>query len=133
MIHSEVPHGVVLGDYVIEYGDESGDEYEDFPGDEGNWWTSCILYQVFDNFRASRNRRRSRSRDSRTDQQISGYDVSNLDEGSISSLDFGVDDTDDEFIGTVSGGSGGGGSGSGSNGTPTYRSYRRRRSRFHEP
>ncbi|CAH1427477.1 unnamed protein product [Lactuca virosa] len=31
-IHSEVPHGVVLGDYVIEYGDnESGDEYEDFP------------------------------------------------------------------------------------------------------
>uniref|UniRef100_A0A803NEL9 Uncharacterized protein n=1 Tax=Chenopodium quinoa TaxID=63459 RepID=A0A803NEL9_CHEQI len=47
-IHSEVPRGVVLGDYVIEYGDDdTADEFEDFPGDEGNWWTSCILYQNF--------------------------------------------------------------------------------------
>ncbi|CAA6670329.1 unnamed protein product [Spirodela intermedia] len=66
-IHSEVPHGVVLGDYVIEYGDDDtgDDEYEDFPGDDGNWWTSCILYQVFENFRASRNRRRARVAESR--------------------------------------------------------------------
>ncbi|KAI6681090.1 hypothetical protein NL676_034971 [Syzygium grande] len=31
-IHSEVPRGVVLGDYVIDYGDnDTGDEFEDFP------------------------------------------------------------------------------------------------------
>ncbi|KAK2399126.1 putative cellulose synthase [Trifolium repens] len=46
-IHSEIPRGMVLGDYVIEYGDDDGrDEYDDFPGDDGNWWTSCILYQM---------------------------------------------------------------------------------------
>ncbi|KAL0297403.1 UNVERIFIED_CONTAM: hypothetical protein Sradi_6792400 [Sesamum radiatum] len=34
-IHSEVPHGVVLGDYVIEYGDDnSGDDFDEFRGDE---------------------------------------------------------------------------------------------------
>ncbi|KAK8610465.1 hypothetical protein V6N13_081621 [Hibiscus sabdariffa] len=44
---------------------ESGDELEDFASDEGNWWTSCILYQMFDNFRNSRNRRRSRVTDTR--------------------------------------------------------------------
>ncbi|WVY90838.1 hypothetical protein V8G54_036352 [Vigna mungo] len=34
-IHSEIPRGVVLGDYVIEYGDDDArDEFEDFPGDE---------------------------------------------------------------------------------------------------
>ncbi|KAK4422403.1 hypothetical protein Salat_1822600 [Sesamum alatum] len=61
-IHSEVPHGVVLGDYVIEYGDDnSGDDFDEFRGDERNWWTSCILYQIFENFRTSRNRRRSRN------------------------------------------------------------------------
>ncbi|KAJ6799521.1 uncharacterized protein M6B38_208500 [Iris pallida] len=132
-IQSEVPHGVVLGDYVIEYGGDSGDESEDFHGDGGNWWTSCILYQVFDNFRASRNRRRSRARDSSRDQHISGYDASNIDEGSTSSLEFGeyqFDDPDDEFIGT---GSGSAVSDSGSRGTSSYRSYRRRRSRFHDP
>ncbi|OVA20922.1 Protein of unknown function DUF1644 [Macleaya cordata] len=101
-IHSEVPHGVVLGDYVIEYGeDDTRDEYEDFPGDEGNWWTSCILYQVFDNFRASRNRRRSRVSETRRGRRRSSYDASNSDEGSVTSVEIGeyrVDETDDEFM-----------------------------------
>ena len=101
-IHSEVPHGVVLGDYVIEYGDEeTGDEFEDFHGDEGNWWTSCILYQVFDKFRNSRNRRRSRVSDARRGSRRSSYDTSNSDEGSVTSVEFAdyrVDETDDEFM-----------------------------------
>ncbi|XVF48163.1 hypothetical protein PTKIN_Ptkin03bG0168900 [Pterospermum kingtungense] len=103
-IHSEVPRGVVLGDYVIEYGeDDSGDEFEDFPGDEGNWWTSCILYQMFDNFRNSRNRRRSRVADTRRGSRHSSYASSNSDEGSVTSGEFAeyrVDETDDEFVST---------------------------------
>nr|GEX59601.1 hypothetical protein [Tanacetum cinerariifolium] len=88
-IHSEVPHGVVLGDYVIEYGiNDSGDEYEDFPGDDGNWWTSCILYQVFDNFRNSRNRRRQRISAARRESRRLSYDTSNSDEGSVVSTEF---------------------------------------------
>ncbi|ONK70551.1 uncharacterized protein A4U43_C05F34880 [Asparagus officinalis] len=130
-IHSEVPNSLVFGDYVIEYGDESADEYEDFPGDEGNWWTSCILYQVFDNFRASRSRRRSRAVDFRRGQQRSAYDASNVDDGSISPPDFGEHrfrDSDDDFVTTrVSGDRGSSSSSSG------HRSYRRRRSRPHDP
>ncbi|XP_062164146.1 uncharacterized protein LOC133870892 isoform X3 [Alnus glutinosa] len=103
-IHSEVPRGVVLGDYVIEYGDdETGDEFEDFPGDEGNWWTSCILYQVFDNLRNSRNRRRSRVSDTRRGNRRTSYDTSISDEGSVASVeysDYRVDETDDEFVST---------------------------------
>jgi hypothetical protein len=125
-IHSEVPRGVVLGDYVIEYGEEeTGDEFEDFPGDEGNWWTSCILYQVFDNFRNSRNRRRSRVGDTRRGSHRSSYDNSNSDEGSVTSVEFAeyrVDETDDEFMSTS------GTSRSSSN----HRSSRRRRSRFYD-
>lgn len=100
-IQSETPNGVVLGDYVVEYGDESGDEYEDFPGDEGNWWTSCILYQVFDNFRTSRSRQRSREFEFRRRQQRSAFDVSNGGDGSISPPRVGnnsFDDSDDEFV-----------------------------------
>ncbi|KAL4564972.1 hypothetical protein LXL04_029051 [Taraxacum kok-saghyz] len=119
-IHSEVPHGVVLGDYVIEYGDnESGDEYEDFPGDDGNWWTSCILYQVFDNFRSSRNRRRGRvSRESRT----MSYDTSNSDEGSVEFGEYRLDEREDDFV-TAS---------SIARGRTGHRSSRRRPSRFHD-
>ena len=103
-IHSEVPHGVVFGDYVIEYGDdESGDEFEDFPGDDGNWWTSCILYQVFDNFRNSRNRRRSRVGDTRRGSRRSSNDLSNSDDSFVASVEFseyGVEDIDDEIVST---------------------------------
>ncbi|XP_021277498.1 uncharacterized protein LOC110411594 [Herrania umbratica] len=125
-IHSEVPRGVVLGDYVIEYGeDDSGDEFEDFPGDEGNWWTSCILYQMFDNFRNSRNRRRSRVTDTRRGSRRSSYASSNSDEGSVASVEFAeyrVDETDDEFVSTSAP----------SRGSSAYRSSRRRRSRFYD-
>ncbi|KAG2243824.1 hypothetical protein Bca52824_094339 [Brassica carinata] len=108
-IHSEVPRGVVLGDYVIEYGDDddgTGDEFEDVPGgNEGNWWTSCILYKMFDNIRnARRNRRRSRMMmsESRRGSRRSSYDNSNSDDSSsVASFEFPVyrvDEIDDEFI-----------------------------------
>ncbi|KAL5977770.1 hypothetical protein ACLOJK_036778 [Asimina triloba] len=104
-IHSEVPHAVVLGDYIIEYGeDDRTVDYEDFPGDDGNWWTSCILYQVFDNLRASRNRRRSRTSQARSEtrsgRQHSRYDSSDIDDSSVTSMDiseYRMDETDDEF------------------------------------
>ncbi|XP_043721366.1 uncharacterized protein LOC122668872 [Telopea speciosissima] len=125
-IHSEVPHGVVLGDYVIEYGEEeTGGEFEDFPGDEGNWWTSCILYHVFDNFRNSRNRRRSRTSETRRGRRRSSYEASNSDEGSVTSVeiaDYRVDETDDESVAA---------SGS-SRGSSNQRRSRRRHSRFYD-
>lgn len=47
---STMPGATVLGDYVIE-GDDGGDEEEgddtDYPGDDGNWWTVFLLFQVF--------------------------------------------------------------------------------------
>ncbi|KAE9609193.1 putative transcription factor C2H2 family [Lupinus albus] len=105
-IQSEIPRGVVLGDYVIEYGDgDTGDEFEDFPGDEGNWWTSCILYQAFSNFRSSRNRRRIRVGDASRGNRHSSYDTSNSDEGSIASVEYAeyrLDETDDDFVSTIS-------------------------------
>ncbi|XP_031479637.1 uncharacterized protein LOC116250234 isoform X1 [Nymphaea colorata] len=71
-IHLEVPNGVVLGDYVIEYAEnETADDYDDYHGYEGNRWTSCFVHQVFDpifNFRG-RNRRRSGSRGTRSHGQ----------------------------------------------------------------
>ncbi|KAG9135226.1 hypothetical protein Leryth_013523 [Lithospermum erythrorhizon] len=71
-IHAEVPRGVVLGDYVIEYGDDnSDDDFGNFPRDEGNWWTSCI-------FRTSRNRRRSRVSDARRGNRQLSYDAQYL-------------------------------------------------------
>ncbi|KAG9139954.1 hypothetical protein Leryth_010482 [Lithospermum erythrorhizon] len=94
-IHAEVPRGVVLGDYVIEYGDDnSDDDFGNFPRDEGNWWTSCI-------FRTSRNRRRSRVSDARRGNRQLSYDASISDEGSVTSLEFAdyrADETDDELI-----------------------------------
>lgn len=125
-IHSEVPHGVVLGDYVIEYGEnEMQEEYEDFQGDEGNWWTSCILYQVFGSFRASRNRRRSRANEARRSRHRQSSDASNSDEGSVTSVeftDYRVEDIDDEFFS----------SSETSRGSSNQRSSRRRRSRFYD-
>ncbi|XP_049398545.1 uncharacterized protein LOC125862503 isoform X1 [Solanum stenotomum] len=101
-IHAEVPRGVVLGDYVIEYGhDNSDDEFENFPSAEGNWWRSCILYQVFNNFRTSRNRRRSRVSNARRGNRHLGYDASNSDESSVTSVeyvDYGVEELEDGFV-----------------------------------
>ncbi|KAL7001864.1 hypothetical protein U1Q18_003013 [Sarracenia purpurea var. burkii] len=122
-IQAEVPRGVVLGDYVIEYGDnDTADEFEDFPVGEGNWWTSCILYQVFDNLRASRNRRRSRANDSRRGNRNLSYQTSHSDEGSVTSVEFveyRVDDTDDESVSSDQ-----------SRRRAGHHSSRRRRSRF---
>jgi len=104
-IHSEIPRGVVLGDYVIEYGDDdSADEFEDFPGDEGNWWTSCILYHAFNNFRSSRNRRRARAGDPSRGNRPLSSDTSNSDEGSVASVEYGefrLDEIDDDYVSTI--------------------------------
>ncbi|KAJ6828845.1 uncharacterized protein M6B38_361530 [Iris pallida] len=102
-IHAEVPHGVVLGDYVIEYGgDEAGgDDFDDFRQHEGNWWTSCILYKVFGNFRASRNRRRSRRSSTTRGRRQSNSEGSSLGEGSPTSVhvsEYRFDATDDDFV-----------------------------------
>lgn len=98
-IHSEIPRGVVLGDYVIEYGDDDDvvDEFEDFPGDDGNWWTSCILYHAF---RSSRNRRRTRAHDTSRGNRRLSHDASISDEGSVASVDY-PEYTDDEFVSTI--------------------------------
>ncbi|KAG6484994.1 hypothetical protein ZIOFF_053520 [Zingiber officinale] len=97
-IHAEVPHGVVLGDYVIEYGDaETGDEHEDFPRSRGNWLTSCISCKVF--HRGPRSRQRSR-RSGRRSSDHSGSDGSNVGENSTRSVDirgFRFVETDDEL------------------------------------
>lgn len=97
-IHAEVPRGVVLGDYVIEYGDnDTGDEFEDIRGVKSRWWSSCLLYQVFDNFRNSRNRRRSRANNSRRVRRNLSFGNFNSDEGSVPSVDFSeyrIDGTD---------------------------------------
>ncbi|AQK80436.1 hypothetical protein ZEAMMB73_Zm00001d036205 [Zea mays] len=59
-IHAQVPNGIVLGDYVIEYGDDdNGEDYEVFRGVRTNWW-SCIFYKAFS--RSLRSRRRARER-----------------------------------------------------------------------
>nr|CAD1827435.1 unnamed protein product [Ananas comosus var. bracteatus] len=108
-IHAEVPHGVVLGDYVIEYGDEEdGDEYEDFNRVRRNWWTACIFSRVC--CRASRNRSQSRVRErrggsERRSSRRSSYDNSNLEEGPARSVDIGdyrFDEIVEEFVGTGS-------------------------------
>ncbi|CAL0305686.1 unnamed protein product [Lupinus luteus] len=120
-IQSEIPRGMVLGDYVIEYvDDDTGDEFDDFPGDEGNWWTSCILYQACSNFRRSRNRRRTRVGDASRSSRHSSYDTSNSEEGSVEYAEYRLDETDDDFLSTIS--PSGGSSGS--------RRSQRRRSRF---
>ncbi|KAK9061547.1 hypothetical protein SSX86_018729 [Deinandra increscens subsp. villosa] len=125
-IQSEVPHGVVLGDYVVEYGDSgSGDEYEDFSGADGKWWTSCILYQVFGKFRCLRNRRRRRVGESRRESRRMSYDTSTSDEGSVVSTEFAdyrVGVPEDDFV-TRS---------RISRGTTGHRSSRRRPSRFYD-
>ncbi|KMZ71098.1 hypothetical protein ZOSMA_189G00600 [Zostera marina] len=129
-VQSEMPRGVILGDYVIEYGNDYDndddddndnareDDYQDFPGDEGNWWTSSILYHVFDNFRASRNRRRARAAEVRRQRQRwSIYDQESS--PTIDVAEYRFDDTDDEFIGT-------GVLASTARGNPNYRSSSRR-------
>ncbi|PKA51397.1 hypothetical protein AXF42_Ash002762 [Apostasia shenzhenica] len=105
-IQAEVPHGVVLGDYVIEYGDEdeNGNEYDNFQNRGSKWWNSCILYQVFGKFRCSRSRRSRRS-DRRQSRFWSSSNGSN--EGSSSPADTTADrfhQIEEEFRGIVGAG-----------------------------
>ncbi|XP_020699066.1 uncharacterized protein LOC110111496 [Dendrobium catenatum] len=106
-IHAEVPHGVVLGDYVIEYGNEDNeDDYDDFRDRGTKWWYSCILYQVFGKFRGSRNRGRSSRRDARRGHHRS-TSVGSI-EHSPSSADTSVyrfHEVEDEFPGMPGSGS----------------------------
>ncbi|KAJ7240366.1 hypothetical protein O6H91_Y439300 [Diphasiastrum complanatum] len=47
-IRSAMPGATVFGDYVIDDEDPDDEaEENDFPGDEGNWWTVFLLFQVF--------------------------------------------------------------------------------------
>ncbi len=49
-ILSAMPGATVLGDYVVDGGNEDHEDEEDgsdFTGDEGNWWTVFLLCQVF--------------------------------------------------------------------------------------
>jgi len=85
---------VVLEDYVI---DDSADEFENFTGDEGNWWTSCILCHAFNNFRSSRNRKRARTGDPSRGNRPLSSDTSIVDESSIEYGEFRLDEIDDDF------------------------------------
>ncbi|ERM97525.1 uncharacterized protein LOC18425501 [Amborella trichopoda] len=94
-IHSEVPHGVVLGDYVIEYASvEAGDDYDDYHGEEGHWWISCIFDPIL-NLRATRNRRRGR-------RHSDPGDASSVAGGSSDIGGYGLDETDDEYMASFS-------------------------------
>lgn len=101
-IHLEVPNGIILGDYVVEYDeDNSDDDVDDFHGDEGKWWRSCILYQIFGSFGTCRSRRRSSGGDSKRGNRRLTRDTSISDEGSVSSAEYADngDDGDGEFTG----------------------------------
>lgn len=103
-IHSEVPNGIILGDYVIEYEEDNSEDDDDdhgFRGDEGNWWRSCILYQIFGSFGTFRSRRRSSVGDSRRGSRHLSHDTSVSNEVLVSSADYAdnADDVDSEFTG----------------------------------
>ncbi|KAJ0965643.1 hypothetical protein J5N97_026781 [Dioscorea zingiberensis] len=103
IIHSEVPRGVVLGDYVIEYADvETSDEYEDAPQKKGNWWTSCIMCQVFVK-KTSRNRRRSRASAGRSSRLSSSSSSDDVFRRSLEMENYRYDGMDDEIVARVVG------------------------------
>ncbi|XP_072953268.1 uncharacterized protein [Typha angustifolia] len=107
-IHSEVPRGVVFGDYVIEFADdESGDEYEDFHRMRGKWWISCIFSRVL--CRDSGNRRRTGERGRRGSgrrrnlRSISNYSyVEDAPARSVDIMAYRLDEIDIEFVRTGS-------------------------------
>ncbi|URE04159.1 hypothetical protein MUK42_19802 [Musa troglodytarum] len=103
IIHSEVPHAVILGDYVIEYEDsEIGDEYEEFRRNRGKWWTSLLCCKLFLSFRGLRNRRRSRRRV--RSNRWSNYDVGEDSSRSVDIRDYRFPETAVQFEGTTVGG-----------------------------
>ncbi|KAK3156020.1 hypothetical protein QOZ80_2AG0101730 [Eleusine coracana subsp. coracana] len=101
-IHAQVPNGIVLGDYVIEYGDdEAGDDYEVFHRVRGNWWTSCLFCKAFCR---SGGRRRARARESRVSGRRSSNRSSHesfsleVTRRSIDMRELRFDEIDDEYI-----------------------------------
>lgn len=63
-IHAEAPRAVVLGDYVIEYGDsEAGDEYIGVRRNRGRWWSSLLSRRLIPRFGCLRIQRRSHGDD----------------------------------------------------------------------
>ncbi|TVU33430.1 hypothetical protein EJB05_25247 [Eragrostis curvula] len=102
-IHAQVPNGIVLGDYVIEYGDdEAGDDFEVFHRVRGNWWTSCLFCKAF--CRSSGGRRRARTRESRVSERRSSNRSSHesfsleVPTRSIDIRELRFDEIDDEYI-----------------------------------
>lgn len=101
-IHLEVPNGIILGDYVVEYEEDNSEDEDDdaeFCEDEGNWWSSCILYQIFGSLGTFRSIRRSGV--SRRGSHRLSRDTSVSDEGSGLSAEYAdnSDDVDGEFTG----------------------------------
>ncbi|GJN19012.1 hypothetical protein PR202_gb06239 [Eleusine coracana subsp. coracana] len=101
-IHAQVPNGIVLGDYVIEYGDdEAGDDYEVFHRVRGNWWTSCLFCKAFCR---SGGRRRAREMESRVsgrrNSNRSSHESFSLEvpRRSIDMRELRFDEIDDEYI-----------------------------------
>lgn len=99
-IHAQVPNGVVLGDYVIEYGDgdEAGDDdYEVYHGVRASWWASCIFCKAF--CRSSPPggvRRRTRTRERRSSGGSGTRSSSNR--SSSSQERFTLDEVDDGYV-----------------------------------
>lgn len=99
-IHAQVPNGVVLGDYVIEYGDgdEAGDDdYEVYHGVRASWWTSCIFCKAF--CRSSPPggvRRRTRTRERRSSGGSGTRSSSNRSRSSQER--FTLDEVDDGYV-----------------------------------
>ncbi|KAG0479606.1 hypothetical protein HPP92_010464 [Vanilla planifolia] len=101
-IYSQVPNGIVLGDYVIEYDDGDEDGYDEFHARGAKCWASCILYQIFGRFRCHRNKRRSGARNSRQGHLRSSTEVS--DDSSPSSVEDGApafDQMEEEVVGAL--------------------------------
>ncbi|KAG0515878.1 hypothetical protein BDA96_10G314900 [Sorghum bicolor] len=101
-IHAQVPNGIVLGDYVIEYGDDdTGEDYEVFRSVRTNWW-SCIFCKAFS--RSSRSRRRARARERRGSGRRNGNQANlenfNLEvpTQSVELREIRFDEIDDEYI-----------------------------------
>jgi len=103
-IHAQVPNGIVLGDYVIEYGDdEAGDDYEVYHRVRANWWTSCIFCKAFCRSTGG-GRRRTRTRErrssgtrnsNRSSQESFSLEVPTR---SVDMREIRFDEIDDEYI-----------------------------------
>ncbi|URE09623.1 hypothetical protein MUK42_34249 [Musa troglodytarum] len=75
----EVPHGVVLGECVIEHGDaDVRDEHEGFPRSRGNLWDSCIFFKGFKKLAQIKRKWKKQGHCSNSDASILGNESTNL-------------------------------------------------------